>query len=209
MGVAHFLPSLVIAVIIFIIGWLIGSVIGKAISQIFKSIRIDDALRKTGIQELLRRGGLDLDTGAFIGGLVKWFVIVVFLVASFNVLGLQQVNTFLQQVVLAYLPHVIVAVLVLLVAGVVGDAVQKIVAVSARAANIHSAHALGTLSRWSIWIFALLVALSQLGIGANIVNTLFMGVVVALALAIGLSFGLGGQEAAGRYIEKVSSDMWR
>ncbi len=207
MGVARFLPNLVVAIIIVILGWLIGSVIGKAIWQIFRSIRVDEALRKTGAEDLMRKGGMTLNSGGFIGGLIKWFIIVVFFIAAFEVLGLSQVNAFLSQVVLGYLPQVIVAVLVLLVAGVVGDVVQKIVNTSARAAEIRSAHTLGTLSRWAIWIFGLLVALSQLGIGVQIIQTLFMGVVVALSLAFGLSFGLGGQEAASQWISKARDEM--
>jgi small-conductance mechanosensitive channel len=207
LGVARFLPNLVVAVIIVILGWLIGAVIGKAIWQIFRSIRVDEALKKTGFEDLLRRSGTSLDSGAFVGGLVKWFIIVVFFIAAFEVLGLHQVNAFLSQVVLGYLPQVIVAVLVLLVAGIVGDVVQRLVNTTARAAEIRSAHTLGTLSRWSIWIFGLLVALSQLGIGVQIIQTLFMGVVVALSLAFGLSFGLGGQEAASQWIDKARSEM--
>ncbi|MFZ3020201.1 MAG: hypothetical protein WA051_01625 [Minisyncoccia bacterium] len=206
-GVARFLPNLLVAIVIVILGWLIGAVIGKAIWQIFRSIRVDEALRKTGFENLLRRSGTNLDSGAFIGGLVKWFIIVVFFIAAFEVLGLHQVNAFLSQVVLGYLPQVIVAMLVLLVAGVVGDAVQRIVNTSAKAAEIRSAHTLGTLSRWAIWIFGLLVALSQLGIGVQIIQTLFMGVVVALSLAFGLSFGLGGQQAASEWIDKARSEM--
>ncbi len=207
MGIARFVPSFLVAVIIIILGWVLGSVVGKAIGQIFRSIRVDDALRRTGADDLMNKGGINLNSGAFVGGLVKWFVIIVFLVAAFEVLGLSQVNLFLQQTVLGYLPQVIVAVLVLLVAGVLGDVMQKIVATSSRAAGIRSANMLGTITRWAIWIFGLLVALSQLGIGATIINTLFTGVVVALALAFGLSFGLGGQEAASRYIEKVRNEI--
>ncbi len=206
-GVARFLPNLVIAIIIVVLGWLIGSVIGKAIWQIFRSIRVDEALRKAGAEDLMRRGGMTLNSGAFVGGLVKWFIIVVFFIAAFEVLGLAQVNAYLSQVVLGYLPQEIVAVLVLLVAGVVGDVVQKLVNTSARAAEIRSAHTLGTLSRWAIWIFGLLVALSQLGIGVQIIQTLFMGVVVALSLAFGLSFGLGGQDAASQWINRARGEM--
>ena len=207
LGVARFLPNLVVAIVIVILGWLIGAVIGKAVWQIFRSIRVDEALRKTGAEDLMRRGGMNLDSGAFVGGLVKWFIIVVFIVAAFEVLGLQQVNAFLSQVVLGYLPQVIVAVLVLLVAGVVGDVVQRIVNASARAAEIRPAHMLGALSRWAIWVFGFLVALSQLGIGVQIIQTLFMGVVVALSLAFGLAFGLGGQEAAANWIDKTRGEM--
>jgi len=147
-----------------------------------------------------------LNSGAFLGMLVKWFFILVFLVAALEVLGLTQVTMFLTAVVLGYLPRVIVAVLILLVAAVIAEAAQRLVAGSARAANMRSANFLGSIARWAIWIFAILAALDQLGV-TPFVQTLFTGVVVALALAFGLSFGLGGQQAASRFIDKMQSEI--
>jgi len=207
MGVVGFVPNLVVAIIILILGWLVGALLGRAIWQVFRSLKVDEALRRAGFESFLRRGGIDLDSGAFIGGLVKWFVIVVFLVAAFDVLGLSQVNLFLQQVVIAYLPRVIVAALVLLVSGVVGDVVERVVVTAARTAEISSAHFAGAVSKWAVWIFGILVALSQLGIAAAFSQTLFTGIVIAISLALGLSFGLGGQDAAGRFIERLRGDM--
>lgn len=205
-GVASYIPNLIVAVIIFILGWIVGTIVGRGVEQIFKSVRVDEALKKTGADEVMHRGGMHLNSGVFVGGLVKWFIILVFLIASFDVLGLAQVNEFLQGVVLSYLPKVIVSVLVLLVAGVLGDAMQKVVTASARAANVRSAGMLGVVTRWVIWIFALLVALSNLGIAAPFFQTLFTGFVIALSLAIGLAFGLGGQDAAADMIKKVRSE---
>lgn len=207
LGVVNFVPNLVIALVILVIGWLVGALFGRAIWQVFRSLKIDEALRRAGFEGFLRRGGINLDSGAFIGGLVKWFIIVVFLVASFDVLGLTEVNLFLQQVVIAYLPRVIVAALVLLVAGVIGDIVERVVVTAGRTAQVHSAHFAGSIAKWAVWVFAILVALSQLGIAAAFSQTLFTGVVIAISLAIGLSFGLGGQEAAGRFIERLRADM--
>ncbi|MES2213997.1 MAG: hypothetical protein V4465_01195 [Patescibacteria group bacterium] len=207
LGIVSFVPNLIIAIIILILGWLIGALFGRAIWQVFRSLRVDEALRRAGFETFLRRSGMNLDSGAFIGGLVKWFVILVFLIAAFNVLGLNQVNVFLQDVVLAYLPRVIVAAFILLVGGVVGDVVDRIVVTAAKSAQITSAHFAGTVAKWAIWIFTILVALSQLGIAAAFSQTLFTGIVIAISLALGLSFGLGGQEAAGRFIERVRGEM--
>jgi small-conductance mechanosensitive channel len=207
LGIVNFVPNLVVAIIILILGWLLGALFGRAIWQVFRSLKVDEALRRAGFETFLRRGGLTLDSGAFIGGLVKWFIIVVFLVAAFDVLGLTQVNLFLQQVVIAYLPRVLVAALVLLVGGVIGDITERVVVTAARTAEIRSAHFAGTIAKWAIWIFAILVALSQLGIAAAFSQTLFTGIVIALSLALGLSFGLGGQEAASRFIERVRGEM--
>ncbi|KKT14837.1 MAG: Small-conductance mechanosensitive ion channel-like protein [Parcubacteria group bacterium GW2011_GWC1_43_30] len=206
-GVVNFVPNLVIAIIILILGWLVGALFGRAIWQVFKSLKVDDALRRAGFDSFLHRGGIDLDSGAFIGALVKWFVIVMFLVAALDVLGLSQVNFFLQDVVLGYLPRVLAAALVLLVAGVIGDVTGRVVVTAARTAGLDSAHFVGAVAKWSVWIFAILVALSQLGIAAAFSQTLFTGVVIAVSLALGLSFGLGGQEAASRFIEKLRGEM--
>lgn len=206
-GVVNFVPNLVVALVILVIGWLIGALLGRAVWQVLKSLKIDEALRRAGLETFLHRGGIRLDSGAFLGALVKWFVIVVFLVAAFDVLGLTQVNLFLQEVVLGYLPRVLAAALVLLVGGVVGDVAGRIVITAGRTAGVHSAHFAGAIAKWAVWIFAILVALSQLGIATAFSQTLFTGVVIAISLALGLSFGLGGQEAAGRFIEKLRGEM--
>lgn len=205
-GLVQYIPNLVAAVIIFIIGWLVGAGVGRLVAQVINSLRVDQALRAAGVERVLDKAGFTLNSGAFVGVLVKWFFIIVFLVASLQVLGLTQVTLFLQNVVLAYIPQVIVAVLVLLVAAVIAEAVQRLVAGSARAANVHAANFLGAVARWSIWIFAILVALDALRV-SPLVQTLFTGVVVALSLAFGLAFGLGGQAAAAKYIEKLRNEI--
>lgn len=202
-GVANLLPTLLIAIIVFAIGWILASLIEKVIESIFKSLKVDTALKGAGLDDVMKRTGHSLNSGAFVGALIKWFVIVVFLIASFDVLGLTQVNDFLKDVVLSYLPQVIIAVLVLMVAVVIGEAMEKIVAASARAAHIKSAHLLGVITRWSVWIFALLTALFQLGIAPALIQTIVMGLIAGAALAFGLAFGLGGKEHASDIIEST------
>jgi hypothetical protein len=205
-GLVAFIPNLIVAVIIFVVGWLVGAGIGRLVAQVVTSLRVDQALRAAGVERVVDRAGFTLNSGAFLGFLVKWFFIIVFLVAALDVLGLTQVTAFLSGVVLGYLPQVIVAVLILLVAAVLAEAAQRVVAGVARAANIHAANLLGAIARWSIWIFAILAALDRLGI-SPLVQTLFTGVVVALSLAFGLAFGLGGQQAAAKYIERVQNEI--
>jgi hypothetical protein len=206
-GVINFVPNLVVALVILVLGWLIGALLGRAVAQVFRSLKVDDALRRAGFESFLHRGGVRLDSGAFLGALVKWFVIIVFLVAAFDVLGLAQVNLFLQEVVLGYLPRVLAAALVLLVGGVVGDIASRLVVTAAKTAGVASAHFAGAVAKWAVWVFAILVALSHLGIATAFSQTLFTGVVIAISLALGLSFGLGGQEAASRYIERLRAEM--
>lgn len=206
-GVVNFLPNLVFAIIIFIVGWFIAGWVGWVVSEAVKALKVDHALRSAGLEGVVNRAGYSLNSGHFLGALVRWFVILVFLIAALQVLSLAQVTYFLQAVVIGFLPNVIVAVLILLVAAVLAEVAQGVVSGAARAAGIAGAGFAGTVARWAIWIFALLAALEQLQIAQGVLQTLFTGVVVALALAFGLSFGLGGQEAAARAIERTREQI--
>lgn len=206
-GFMNFIPSFLGAVILFIVGWVVASVIGKAIAQVISALKVDKVFESAGANTVLSRAGLSLNVGGFIGGIVKWFIVVVFLIASLEIMGLTYVNDFLRESVLVYLPKVIVASLVLLIATVISDTVKKVVIASAKAANVRSANMLGSITRYAIWAFAFIVALSELGIAATFMQILFMGLIAMLALAGGLAFGLGGKEAAGRAIDRISNDM--
>ncbi|MCR4334097.1 MAG: hypothetical protein NUV60_03770 [Patescibacteria group bacterium] len=206
-GSVAFIPNLVVAVVIFIVGWLVGLGLGRVVEQIVNALRVDHALRATGIERVLSRAGLELSSGKFLGFLVKWFFIIVFLVASLDVLHLTTVNLFISDVVLGYLPQVIVAVLILLVAAVVAEAAERVVVGSAKAASLRSAGFLGTIARYAIWIFALLAALTQLNVATGLIQALVQGIIIAVSLAIGLAFGLGGQASAARYLDRLQSEM--
>lgn len=206
-GVLIFIPKIIIALIIFLVGWIVAIFLGKVVSQILKATKVDNIARSLGFEEILARAGFHLDIGAFVGSLVKWFFIVVFLVAAVDVLGLSQVNRFLSDVVLVYLPNVIVAVFIVVISAIIAEAVRKAVIGGVKAANLPSANFLGAFVKWSIWIFAILAALYQLGVAAPFVQTLFIGVVGMLALASGLAFGLGGKELASRWLEKISEEI--
>lgn len=205
-GVADFLPKLIIALIIFAIGWVLAALLEKLVESIFKSLKVDSALKSAGLEDVVKRSGHSLNSGMFVGALVKWFIIVVFLMSAFDAIGLAQVNSFLRDIV-GYLPTIIVSVLILMVAVVVASAMQKLVVASAHAAHIKSAELLGRVTKWSIWIFALLTALYNLGVAPALIQTVVMAVFAGAALALGLAFGLGGKDAAQKWIEKSASSL--
>lgn len=206
-GFVSFVPNLLGALILFVIGWIVGPIVGRAISQLFSMLKLDKLFESAGASSFLDRAGLRLNVSGFIGGIVKWFIIIVFLMASLQIVGLTQVNDFLREAVLYYLPKVIIASLVLVIATVLADAMKKLVSASAQAANIRSAKMLGSITLYAIWIFAFIIALSELGIATAFMQILFTGFIAAFAIALGLAFGLGGKEVAGRAVEKLSEDM--
>lgn len=204
-GVANFLPLLIGALIVFVVGWVVAVAVGKLVEQIVDSLRVDKLLMKLSVHKVWERAGWKTDSGAFVGALVRWFLIVVFLLAAVNVLGLTQVSDFLRAVVL-YLPNVVVAALIFVIAAVVADAVEKLVRGSVGAMGYRGSLA-GVVVRWSIWIFAAVAVLLQLGIATALVQTLVTGVVAVLVLAFGLAFGLGGKEAAADAIYKLRNEL--
>ncbi len=206
LGVANFVPSLVIAIIIFAIGWVLAALIERLVESILKALKLDAALKSAGFEDVVKRAGHNLNSGRFVGTLCKWFVIVVFLMASLDVLGLAQVNSFLGQVV-NYLPQVIVAVFILLIAVLVANAMNKVVVASAKAGHVKSAELLGRVTKWAIWIFALLTVLITLGIAPALIQMVVTAIFAGAALAIGLAFGLGGKEVAQKWIEKTSQHI--
>lgn len=205
--VVQYLPAILAAVIVFLIGWIVGVILYRIVVEVVKVLRIDDALKATGLNEAAKDAGISLDVGRFLGTLIMWFVVLVFLVASLEILGLSSVTVFLQQVVIAYLPQVIVATLIIILAAIVAEVVRGLVAGSARAVGAHGANLAGAVAKWAIWLFGMIAALTQLGIATAFLQTLFTGIIVALALAFGLSFGLGGKEAAARTIERIRSEI--
>lgn len=205
-GFISFVPNLIVAIIIFIVGWVVGSIVGKALTQVISALKIDKIFASAGADEIMSKAGMKLDVGAFLGGLVKWFIVIVFLMTSLEILQLTQVTDFLREVVLSYLPQVIIAALILIVATVISDAMGKVVSGFAKAGNVRSANMLGTITRYAIWIFAFIIALSELGIAPQFMQILFTGLIGMLALAGGLAFGLGGKEAAGNAIAHIKNE---
>ena len=95
---------------------------------------------------------------------------------------------------------------ILIIANIFGGLAEKAIDGSVRAAGLRASFA-GTVARYAIILTGVLAALNQLNIVTMFTNTLFIGIVGALALAFGLAFGLGGKEAAARAIEKIERDF--
>ncbi len=206
-GFIQFAPKLIIAIVFFIVGWILGNLIAKAFEQVFATIKVDKLLQSIGFEDLVKKAGMNLDSGAFIGQVVKWFVVIVFLLPSLNLVGLGSIAAFLQYDVLGFLPRVIVAAFVLIIAAFVAGALSKAVVASANALNLRSANMLGGVAKYAIWIFAFIIALGQLGVAPAYMQILFTGIIAMLALGGALAFGLGGKDAAGKLISKLGEEV--
>jgi hypothetical protein len=199
-------PKILLAIVVFIIGWIVATTLAKLVMAAIDALKLDRLFKGAGAEEMFARAGIRLHIGKFFGELVKWFIIVVFLVASLNILNLDQVTIFLQQV-LAYIPQVIIAALILVAGTILADFVRKLVSGSAAMANVRSARMLGTVAYYAIWVLAIVTALDKLGIFGYFGQIIFTGLVLMIALAFGLAFGLGGKEVAGRWLTRVSEDL--
>ena len=201
-----FLPTLLAALIVFIIGWLISIFLGKLVNRVIKTIKLDLLLSKLGFQKALSRARIKLDSGLFLGGLVKWFFIIVFLMAAVDILGLTQITLFLKSL-LYYLPSVVIAAVILLAAVVISKFMQRLVKASADAADLASSGAIAGIVKWAILIFGFVIALNQLGIAIVLIQQIIVGIIAMIAIAGGLAFGLGGKDLAGRILERIRQDL--
>ena len=206
-GFIQFVPKLIIAIVFFIVGWVLGNLIAKAFEHVIGALKIDKLFQSIGMDTFLRRAGMNLNTGYFIGQVVKWFVIVVFLLPSLNLVGLDYISSFLKDDVLVFLPRVIVAAFILIITTVVADAISRAISAGAKTMNLRSANMLGTVARYAIWIFAFIIALGQLGVAPAYMQILFAGIIGMIAVAGALAFGLGGKDAAARLLSKIGDDI--
>ena len=202
-NVIYILLNILVAVLIFSAGWIAADFVGKIVGKIIHKIKLDSFFKEIGLERALNKGGIKLNSAGFIEGLIKWFVIALFFMASLQVLGLDAVATFIQTFLIGYLPKVVIAVLIILVSTILSEVVDKLVVAISSAGHLKSSKALGALSKWSIIIFAVLAALVELDIAPSLIQILFVGVVSALSLAFGLAFGLGGRDFAAKSIDSI------
>jgi len=201
-----FVANLVVAIIVFIIGYLISVGIGRLITEILKSIKFNKLFEKEGWRKALQRANVEVNPSDFVGAMFKWVFVIVSLLLAVDVLNLTSFAGFLTRVLL-YLPNVIVAVLVFVVAIVISDIVEKVVRASVERLKVGYGFLAASIVKWAIWIFAFFLILDQLLPASLLVKTLYTsivyGIVGALALGIALAIGLGGKETATKIIEDI------
>jgi len=206
-GFIDFTPNLVGAIIVFLIGWLISIAIGKLIAEILRRIKFDRIFEKGGWKTALEKAEIKADVSSFIGAIFKWVLLIVFLAAAVEILGFSELTMFLTGEVLPFLPNVIVAALIFVIAIIIADILEKIVRAAVEGVRMGSGQIVGTIVKWSIWVFAILTILYQLGIGKVFMADLFRGIVAMIVIAIGISFGLGGKDVAAEILQDLRNKL--
>jgi hypothetical protein len=201
-GFIDFIPKVIGAIIVFLIGWLIAVVIGRIIAEILRRIKFNRIFENGSWKRALEKAEIKVDVSSFIGAIFKWVLVIVFLLAAVEILGLVQFASFLQNV-LNYLPNVIVASAIFVAAVIIADILEKIVRAAVESARIGYGHIVGVIVRWSIWIFAILAILVQLKVTPSLIQIILQGVIGLVVIAGGLAFGLGGKEVAAEILQNL------
>lgn len=193
------IPKILGFAAILIVGWLLASVAEKAISKALHAVKFNNLAERSGFADFVGKMGADTDSSGMIAIVVKWFVRLITLVVAFDALGLPAVSDVLRQVLL-WMPNAVVAIVVLVIGGLAANALSKIVHSAAAEGGLSNPTFLAKVASGLVWAFTIVVAVNQIGIATALVNTLFMAVVGAMALALGLAFGLGGRETASEIV---------
>ncbi len=203
---ANFLPNLIAAILIFIVGVTIAVLVKNALIKILETVNLEKLLSKTIIPEALKSVGTGVTTTSLLGELVRWFLILIFLIPAIDQLGLGAANEVLTAILL-YIPNVVVAVIIIAVGAVLAKIARDLITVTAAGLGTQAAGVIGQIGRWSILIFSILAALNQLGVATDLIRILFTGLVAMVTIAGGLAFGLGGKETAEIILKKLRREM--
>ncbi|MEI6511218.1 MAG: hypothetical protein WCO25_04215 [Candidatus Uhrbacteria bacterium] len=205
-SILSYLPNVLGAVVVFLIGIIIAAVLQTVVEKLVKLLRVDELVGKLEVKTSLEKVGIQLHVGKLLGWIVKWFFIIVALIAATDILGWDQVTVYLRQVV-EYIPNVIIAVIILLAGILLANFTRNVVKTAVEAAELASADFLSGMAKWAILLFSFMAALVQLQIAQGLINTLFTGLIAMLALGGGLAFGLGGKEHAARVLDRLRKDL--
>jgi hypothetical protein len=198
---AAFLPKLLLALLVVAAGWLLAKAVRFAVERALRAINFNVLTERAGTDNFLKQAGMRGDTTTLFGLVAFWLVIVAALIIAFNGMGLTYLPDLLGRAVL-FTPKLLIAMLIMVFgsycARFVGSAVQNYCV----DAQIPDADVLGRLVRYAIMLFVVMIALSQVEVGGDIVQRTFLIILAGLMLAIALAFGLGGKEWAASMLQR-------
>jgi mechanosensitive ion channel-like protein len=193
------LPSIVGALLLLIIGWIVAGIAGGFVARMLRKLGVDQFATRAGITAFLARARVKLDAPGLVGGIITWYVRLIFVVMAANAVGITAVSTVLAQII-GFIPNLLVALLILGAFAWLAGVTRNLVTGATESADVPNAGALATLAYATVLGFGIVAAASQIGVAENLINILFTGVVAAVALAFGLAFGVGGREEAARVL---------
>ncbi len=196
----NFVPKLLAVVVILFVGWLVAKLVRSAVKRILTITHFDKFAQKSGLEAFMNSGNYSLTMSGIISQVMYWLVILLFIITGANALEMTQVATLLQQLA-GYLPHIIVAILVVVFGTLLARFVNRLVFAWLHSIKFPHALAVSTSAEYGIQIFSVFVALEQLGIGMQLIYSLFVIVFGAFFLALAIAFGLGGKDWAAKVIE--------
>jgi hypothetical protein len=199
--ILNFLPNLLGALTVFFIGWIIAGWIKSVIIKLLETLRISVLLKGTGISKFLKKADLTEKIEEAIGATIKWLIILIFFIASVNILGLTTVSLVLESI-LGYIPNVIAAALILTIGVLLAGLVEKLIKGAVGSIDVKTGRLFGKISSYTLVVFTTLAAISELGIAKVLINTIFTGIVAMLALGFGLALGLGAKDLVSRVLNE-------
>jgi len=202
-SIGNFLPSLIGAIVILVVGFIAANLVGALVTRILVALRFNQLADRVEINNFIRKTGVQSTAADIVGKLGYWFVLVVALLAAADTLGLHQLTSILGNI-LFYIPNVVVAIFILVAGALLGEHLANVTKGTMHAASLSTAETVAKITRWAVIVFAVLLAMDQLKITPQLVEILFAGFVAALALALGLAFGLGGQRWAARVLDELT-----
>lgn len=191
-----------LAILVFLSGFFISQWLGRLASAFLNKIRLNQVFGRMGWEEALRKIYSKFQASKFFGGIVRWFFVIIFLLAASEILGLVQFSYFLEKVI-EYYPDIFIASIIFIIAVFLADFSQKIFIGTLEKEKITYSGFLGRIIRWAIWVFAVLAILYQLKIVPTLVLSIFIGLVGAMAIAVGIAFGLGGRGIATKILKEL------
>jgi Conserved TM helix len=199
--IAVFVPRLALALMVVVVGWLLAKALRFAVEKGLRAVNFGVLTERAGTDHFLQQGGLRGDTTTLFGLFTYWVVILAALMIAFNGLGATYITDLLQRVEL-FAPKVLVAMLVIVFGSYFARFVGEAVNTYCVDAQIPDADILGKIARYLIMTFVVMIALSQIEVGGDIVQRTFLILLFGLVLALALAFGIGGKDWAAAMLER-------
>jgi Mechanosensitive ion channel, conserved TM helix len=196
------LPVIIGALLILLVGMIVGRIVGGIVARLLAGAKADTMFARYAGTIYGEAPGSSRPS-EYVGALAKWLIYVIFFLAAANFLGWTQVSVLINQF-LAWLPNLIVAVIIVIAAPVIGRLLRTAIDASGESLGLSNTNLLGRMAELAVIGFAIIIALYQVGIASDLVNIMFIGLTFGLALAFGLAFGLGGRSVA----EEVSRNWY-